>query len=243
MKLQIGDTIKQLRWQRGMTQEQLAAVLEVSCQSVSRWELNVCYPDMELLPVIANYFDVTVDQLQGMDRLRSEQRKREIFTRALNLERQGDWDGAIGVLRDAAKTYPNDDGFLGELALALTKTGKASDRREAISLSETVLSRSTNEKLRSTVGANLCFLYKAAGQTQKAMESGRSLPHIWECREVLLPDLVPEEQRRETVLRGLNIAVQVLGDVDSGTPIPFSLGYKREEAVDTTGLEALLKRN
>ena len=83
MKLQIGDTIKQLRWQRGMTQEQLAAVLEVSCQSVSRWELNVCYPEMELLPAIANYFDVTVDQLLGMDQLRSEQRRREIFTRAL----------------------------------------------------------------------------------------------------------------------------------------------------------------
>lgn len=241
MKLQIGDKIKQLRWEKGITQEQLAAVLEVSCQSVSRWELNVCYPDMELLPVLANYFDVTVDQLLGMDLLRSEQRRRDIFTRALDLERQGNWTGAIRVLRDAVKTFPNDDGFLTELALALSKTGEDPDRQEAISLSETVLSRSTNEKLRSTVRANLCFLYKAAGQTQKAMESGRSLPHIWECREVLLPDLVPEEQRQETVSRGLNIAVQVLRDVVSGTPIPFSLGYKPEENVDPAGLENLLK--
>lgn len=61
----------------------------MSCQSVSRWELEVCYPDLELLPVIANYFEVTLDELVGMSDIRSEARRNALFTDALTLERQG----------------------------------------------------------------------------------------------------------------------------------------------------------
>ena len=53
MKLRIGENIKSLRKARDITQEALAEMLGVSCQSVSRWELGTCYPDMELLPAIA----------------------------------------------------------------------------------------------------------------------------------------------------------------------------------------------
>lgn len=241
MKLQISQNLKKLRTSRDMTQEQLAEALGVSCQSVSRWELAVCYPDVELLPPIANYFGVTLDELLGMNEMRSEEKRRDIFTSALALERQGDWQAAIRLLREAARTFPGDDGFLTELALALSKTGAAQDRAEAIRLSEKVLSRCTNEKLRSTARANLCFLYRADGQPQKAVEAGRTLPHIWECREMLLPDLVPEEERAETAARSFNIAMQVLRDVAAGTPISFSLGYKPEEAVDWDALIRLLE--
>ena len=67
MKLLIGENIKSLRKLKDITQEQLAEMLNVSCQSVSRWELGVCYPDMELLPVMAQIFETTVDKLLGVD--------------------------------------------------------------------------------------------------------------------------------------------------------------------------------
>ena len=54
MKLYIGEQLKALRKEKQITQEALAEVLGVSYQSVSRWELGVCYPDVELLPTIAN---------------------------------------------------------------------------------------------------------------------------------------------------------------------------------------------
>ena len=56
MKLLIGETIRNLRRERNITQEEFANVLGVTYQSVSRWENNTCYPDMELLPDIANFF-------------------------------------------------------------------------------------------------------------------------------------------------------------------------------------------
>ena len=49
------ETIKKLRKEREITQEEFAEVLGVSCQSVSRWENENCYPDIELIPTIADF--------------------------------------------------------------------------------------------------------------------------------------------------------------------------------------------
>lgn len=49
-----------------MTQEALAAALNVSSQAISKWENNATMPDISLLPRIADAFDVTVDDLFGL---------------------------------------------------------------------------------------------------------------------------------------------------------------------------------
>lgn len=59
----IGSKIKMLRKNKGMTQEMLADVLSVSSQSVSKWENNLSLPDVELLPMIARFFGITMDEL------------------------------------------------------------------------------------------------------------------------------------------------------------------------------------
>ena len=69
MKLNIGETIKKLRKEREITQEEFAEVLGVSCQSVSRWENSSCYPDIELIPTIASFFGISTDKLMGIDEI------------------------------------------------------------------------------------------------------------------------------------------------------------------------------
>ena len=59
----IGKNIADLRKNSGITQEQLAEILGVSSQTISKWENEVTMPDIMLLPVIAGYFDITVDEL------------------------------------------------------------------------------------------------------------------------------------------------------------------------------------
>lgn len=66
MKLSLGENIRRLRRKRDMTQEQLADALAVSFQAVSRWENGTTYPDIELLPVIAEFFSVSTDELLGI---------------------------------------------------------------------------------------------------------------------------------------------------------------------------------
>ena len=61
MKLYLGENMRKLRLAKDLTQEQLAMELGVSPQTVSRWEGGASYPDVELLPEIAGYFDVSVD--------------------------------------------------------------------------------------------------------------------------------------------------------------------------------------
>lgn len=59
----IGSKIKQLRTSKGDTQEQLATALQISFQSVSKWETGAASPDITFLPLIAEYFSVTIDEL------------------------------------------------------------------------------------------------------------------------------------------------------------------------------------
>lgn len=61
----IGEKISELRKQKGMTQEELAGIIGVTAQSVSKWENSATMPDIMLLPIIASTFDVSIDTLFG----------------------------------------------------------------------------------------------------------------------------------------------------------------------------------
>ena len=64
MGLNIGKVILQLRHQHGVEGE-LAEVLGVSAQAVSKWETGKANPDLFLLPILADYFGVSIDSLFG----------------------------------------------------------------------------------------------------------------------------------------------------------------------------------
>ena len=63
--IKLHEQISFLRKQKGLTQEQLANALGVTNQSVSKWESGQCCPDIQLLPAIAKFFEVSVDELLG----------------------------------------------------------------------------------------------------------------------------------------------------------------------------------
>ena len=57
----LAEKIKLLRRQKNLTQEHLAETFGVSCQAISKWETASSFPDISLLPVIADYFGVSID--------------------------------------------------------------------------------------------------------------------------------------------------------------------------------------
>ena len=65
MQLNLGMKIRELRRRDGRTQEAVADPLGVTSQAVSRWEAGGSYPDMQMIPAIANYFGITIDELFG----------------------------------------------------------------------------------------------------------------------------------------------------------------------------------
>ena len=62
-QIKIGSFLKELRQEKGMTQEQLAEQLNVSNRSVSRWETGSNLPDLSMLIILAEYYDVTVGEI------------------------------------------------------------------------------------------------------------------------------------------------------------------------------------
>ncbi len=65
--INLGNKIRELRKEIGITQEQLASTLSVTPQAVSKWEMGVGFPDVSTLPVIAGFFKVSLDSLFDYD--------------------------------------------------------------------------------------------------------------------------------------------------------------------------------
>ena len=65
--LKIGERISQFRREKGLTQQELAQMLGVSNQAVSKWESAQCCPDISLLPDIAALFHISIDELLGAE--------------------------------------------------------------------------------------------------------------------------------------------------------------------------------
>ena len=76
--MEFGKKIRQLRFKAGMTQEQLAERLGIGPQSVSKWETGVSMPDITSLPLLAEIFGVSIDDLFD---LTNEQRFNRIENR------------------------------------------------------------------------------------------------------------------------------------------------------------------
>ncbi len=66
MKLNLGNQIRLNRRRMNLTQEQLAEKFGTSPQAISRWEIGATYPDIEMLPMIASFFEISVDALLGV---------------------------------------------------------------------------------------------------------------------------------------------------------------------------------
>ena len=119
MKLYIAENLKRLRQNRGLTQEQLAERLGVSFQSVSRWENGLSYPDIELIPEIAAFFEVSTDVLMGVEKATMEQNlARE--KKYLRVHDFGSAEEYLAFVEDLHRRYPHDAEILVALVYALS---------------------------------------------------------------------------------------------------------------------------
>lgn len=80
-EIHLGQILVENRRQRGITQEELARFLGVSKAAVSKWETEAAYPDIHLLPRLASFFDITIDQLMGYEPQLTREEIRQIYCR------------------------------------------------------------------------------------------------------------------------------------------------------------------
>ncbi len=191
MQINIGEKIRELRKRDGRKQEDLAIALGVTCQAVSRWEANGGYPDMNMIPAIANYFHVSIDSLFGYDNDR-ECRIREYTEKAQVMLGTGqDMTECIDLLRKGIEEFPGEQGLMKSLAIALTKQGwncKGEDSRlffeEAVAIYEKLLPADESCIL------PLLSIYAELGETEKAVKKASGQTPLELSREILLGQII-----------------------------------------------------
>lgn len=165
----IAENLKSLRKGKDLTQEEAAEMLGVSAQSVSKWERGDTFPDITLLPALANLYKTSVDALIGMDKINDTQTKNTVFTTGHKHLRDGNINAAAAVYSEALRTFPNDEGIMSDLAMTLALDSDPAKLNQAVTLCERVLSGSQGEKVHHTTRAALCFIYLKAGEKEKAI--------------------------------------------------------------------------
>lgn len=190
MNVKIGAIIKRLRAEKHITQDTLATAMGVTPQAISRWESEGGYPDIELLPALADFFSVSIDELLGY---RSSEREQELASIKQELERLaevGSVDQRIAYARGAFARYPNDYEIRDHLAVALYFSWEET-RDEALfgeieGLLKTIVEECRDEDTRYDAIGTLILLYKETGQRDKASELIRLLTPMKYCREFTL---------------------------------------------------------
>ena len=109
MNLNFAENFKLLRKEKSVTQEKIAEALGVTSQSISRWELNICYPDLELLPSIANYFGVSVDRLLSND-ADAKKKDREYYYKTIGTL-SNETTEQIDFTMEYCRKYPEEDHY------------------------------------------------------------------------------------------------------------------------------------
>ena len=208
MNLSLGENIKRKRIERKLTQEEVATHLGVSFQSVSKWERGEGYPDIELLPALANYFDVSVDELLGMSNSEKTERYENINNRWAENNRNRKNAENVKLMRESLKIFPNDALLLVQLSTSLEKLDGTPEEkekylRESIAVQEQIINYCDDCEVRGATLYNICFAYEKIGEHKKALEQAKKLPNLYKSRENALVYFLEGEEKNKIAKEAL----------------------------------------
>ncbi len=104
-EINLASVITTKRRERGVTQEELAAHVGVSKASVSKWETGQSYPDIVLLPQLAAYFDISIDQLVGYASQMSEGDVKRLYRRLASDFAEKPFEDVVAECKKTIKNY------------------------------------------------------------------------------------------------------------------------------------------
>ncbi len=216
--LKLGENIKRLRLLGDLTQEQLAEVLGVSPQAVSRWENSSAYPDITLLPALANYFSVSTDELLGVDVTEQRKEIEQIMRQNDALHTQGKIEESVELLREKIRLYPKSADLACQLAHSLyqricgSRLKPEKELNEIISLCERAVSLDKGETYVTYLGRQtMCYAYCMLGRKDDAYKIAEGMPSMWVCREIMLNHVLSGEeeldQRQHLLLSCMDFSI------------------------------------
>ena len=142
--MNIGNQIKIFRLEKKAKQEELAEYLGVSAQAVSKWETSVSTPDITLLPKIATYFGVSIDELFALPEETQYERIENMFSHERRIQPET-FEQSVRFLTEQLAKDVNNTRACVDLAY-LYNHRAASDHAEASEYAKRVLEFNPNSK-------------------------------------------------------------------------------------------------
>ena len=173
--MNIGNKIRELRKQRGITQEQLAESIGISFQAVSKWENNIALPDITLVPVLASYFGVSMDELFDFNLKEIEHAVRIITEKAYQY-RESNPAESRRILEEGLKKYPENDILLNNLLYVLDYSVKPD---ETIAIASKLIEKTNQNDVKYDALRFLAYAYKAKGDLESAEAAIEQIPEIY----------------------------------------------------------------
>ncbi len=227
MTIYFGENLKKLRKGKDLTQETLAEFLGVSFQAVSKWERNESYPDITLLPAIASFFNVTIDNLMGIDALEKEEKINEYINQYCRLYSEHTSVEVRDLMKKAISEFPGNYELLARYFNALISAESSGEylisvRAEAQRVYDTIQNYCTVDSIRIWTKKLMCrylrdlSFAKESGVTiadaEKILEE---MPIMQNTRDYHAMFLYPydDEKRAAACAAGTSEMLRLLGEI------------------------------
>lgn len=259
MEIKIGNNIKNLRKRDNRTQEDVANALGITFQAVSRWESGLAYPDMELVPSIANYFGISIDELFGYN----NERQKIIDALVWKIEEadkanNGDdvcIDECIRMAREGLIEFPGNEKLMLCLAKLLYNAGyarygehhltdgegydifdverhkKYAEWKEAKTVFEKLVKSLPDGEMKQEAIRLLTQLYAVTGETEESMALIKTLPDVSGSYDILILNSCDGRRRAEAYGRTLSKLLGICANLMCSTVMTEKNNISNADAV------------
>lgn len=227
MIIKIGTIIKKLRQEKNITQETLAAALGVTPQAISRWESEGGYPDIELLPTLADFFSVSTDELLGYKLSERDEEIAKIKKEIDYLSETGTIEERVAHARKSFARYPYNCEIKENLAVCLYHLWHDSKNSDLISeiesLCNAVISECSDKDIRYDAINILINIYNDTKQCGKATEALNMLTPLKYCREFAKSSGIGDENTETYIQDEIDKLTDALGTAIANYPLSEQL--------------------
>lgn len=201
----IGKVLQGLRKAKGITQEQLSEVLGVSTAAISKWENAQMYPDISYFPVLARFFNVSIDCLFGFANDLSANEYKDKLNECVELFKIGNYQQGIEKIKTLTYLFPTNDKLKIDLSSAAIP----------------YLAFIDDQNMRNEIAAHLVNICQLCAEKELQVQKHFILAHLFmimdQCHNVITDTSVMKDVERKKnidISNGLLLKMEVPDIID-----------------------------
>lgn len=194
MEFNISDKLKNLRKEKGVSQEKFAQYLNVSFQAVSKWENGNACPDISLLPDIARFFGITIDELLQVEKLDEKKLFCEYKNKAEELFSNKKYDEMLELWIVACREMPNNIDVKEMLMSSYYDADKIKYQKEIIELGVEIYNSDAPSYYKGQAIREIANTYAANGNIESAKKWASKSFQIMHSQDILFTEILDGDE-------------------------------------------------